>query len=85
MRNATTPRAASLRQGGEQDDDHPSAGRACGMAERAGAPVNVQRPGRKTEVLSGDPGHNSEGLVALEQVCVAHRPAALVQHLAHGG
>src|SRR6185437_5570577 len=66
----------------QQRHDQAGTGGADGMAERAGAAVDVQLVARNSEILLRCHRHHREGLVDLEQVDVADAPADLVQELA---
>ena len=65
----------------EQRDEDARAGCADGMAERAGATVDVDFVVGQTEVAHGSHDDNGEGLVDFEQVDIRKRPArAFKQH-----
>src|SRR3954462_11066030 len=61
------------------------AGRADLMAMRDGTPLDIDDVLRQPEFLGDGQWDNGEGLVDLNAVEVAERPACTLQRLPHGG
>src|ERR1043166_1889943 len=68
----------------QQRDDQPRAGGANGMAERAGAAVDVQLLSGDAEILLRRHRYDGKSFIDLEQIDIAGAPADLVQQLANG-
>jgi hypothetical protein len=66
----------------QQRDDQAGAGGADGMAERAGAAIDVEFLAGNSEIALCRHRHHRERLVDLEQVDIADAPADLVEQLA---
>ena len=66
----------ALREGRKQRDENARAGCADGMAECAGAAVDVDLLVGKTEIAHGGHGDDGEGLVDFEQVDFREGPAS---------
>src|SRR3984893_16321245 len=66
----------------QQRDDQPCTGRTDGMAERAGAAIDVQLLPRDSKVALRGHRNHRERLVDLEQIDVTDTPADLVEQLA---
>ena len=65
----------------QQRDDQAGAGGADGMAERAGAAIDVELLARDAEIALRRHRHHGEGFVDLEQIDIADAPADLVEQL----
>ena len=68
----------------QERDDEAGTGRPDRVAERAGAPIDVQPVARDAEIALCRHGNRREGLVDLEEVDVADAPRDLVEQLADG-
>src|SRR5438034_8662877 len=63
----------------QQRHDQPRAGGADGMAQRAGAAIDVELFTRNTEIALRRHGDDGKGFVDLEQIDVTNAPADLVE------
>ena len=63
----------------EQGDHDARAGCADGVAESAGAAVNIHFVVGNAEIAHGRHGHYGEGLIDFEQIDIADRQAGLLQ------
>ena len=68
----------------QQRHDQARAGGTDGVAERAGAAIDVQLLPGDAEILLRRHRHHGEGFVDFKQIDVADAPADLVQQLANG-
>src|SRR5580692_11344018 len=66
----------------QQRHDQPRTGGPDGMAERAGAAIDVELFAGDAQVARGRHRHHGEGLVDLEQIDVTDTPADFFQELA---
>src|SRR5258708_38364948 len=69
----------------QQRHDQPSAGGADGVAERAGAAIDVQSVAGNSEGALRRHRHYGKRFVDLEQVDIANAPADLVEQLSDRG
>src|SRR5690349_4088120 len=67
----------------QQRHDQPRAGCPNGVAERAGATIDVELVARNPEILLRSHRDHGEGLVDLEEIDIADLPADLVEQLAN--
>ena len=72
-------------EGVRQGHDEARAGSADGVAERAGAAIDVEFFARDAEIARRRHRYNGECLIDLEQIDVADAPANLVEQLADRG